>query len=77
MHHFQQNKEYPTNVRKILDDFFDLWPVELLNQLPHMRDVQHAIDLIPDASLPKKPKSLWSSCPTNTKEGWIMEDVCG
>ena len=55
MHHFQQNKEYPTNVRKILDDFFDLWPVELLNQLPHMRDVQHAIDLIPSVSLPNLP----------------------
>ncbi|KAL6341965.1 hypothetical protein AAG906_038211 [Vitis piasezkii] len=43
----EQDKEYPTNVRKILDDFSDLWPVELPNQLPPMRDVQHAIDLIP------------------------------
>ena len=51
----KQDKEYPTNVRKILDDFSDLWPVELPNQLPSMRDIQHAIDLIPGASLPNLP----------------------
>ena len=51
----EQDKEYPTNVRKILDDFSDLWPVELPNQLPSMRDIQHAIDLIPGASLPNLP----------------------
>ena len=67
----EQDKEYVANVRKILDDFSDLWPAELPNQPPPMRDVQHAIDLIPDASLPKKPKSLWSSCPTYTKEGCL------
>ncbi|RVW77677.1 Retrovirus-related Pol polyprotein from transposon 297 [Vitis vinifera] len=51
----EQDKEYPTNVHKILDDFSDLWPVELPNQLSPMRDVQHAIDLIPGASLPNLP----------------------
>ena len=51
----EQDKEYPANVRKILDDFSDLWPAELPNQLPPLRDVQHAIDLIPDASLPNLP----------------------
>ena len=51
----EQDKEYPTNVCKILDDFSDLWPTELPNQLPPMRDIQHAIDLIPDASLPNLP----------------------
>ena len=48
----EQDKEYPTNICKILDDFSDLWPAELPNQLPPMRDIQHAIDLIPGASLP-------------------------
>ena len=48
----EQDKEYPTNICKILDDFSDLWPVELPNQLPPMRDIQHAIDLILGASLP-------------------------
>ncbi|RVW74342.1 Transposon Ty3-I Gag-Pol polyprotein [Vitis vinifera] len=51
----EQDKEYPANVRKILDDFSNLWPVELPNQLPFMCEVQHAIDLIPDASLPNLP----------------------
>ncbi|RVW49578.1 Transposon Ty3-I Gag-Pol polyprotein [Vitis vinifera] len=51
----EQDKEYPANARKILDDFSDLWPVELSNELPPMRDVQHAIDLIPGASLPNLP----------------------
>ena len=50
----EQDKKYPTNVRKILDNFSDLWPVELPNQLPPMRDVQHVIDLIPGA-LPHLP----------------------
>ena len=48
----EQDKEYPANARKILDDFSDLWPAELPNELPPMRDIQHAIDLIPGASLP-------------------------
>ncbi|RVW88094.1 Transposon Ty3-G Gag-Pol polyprotein [Vitis vinifera] len=51
----EQDKEYPANVCKILDDFYDLRPAELPNQLPLMRDVQHAIDLIPNASLPNLP----------------------
>ena len=51
----EQDKEYPTNIRKILNDFSNLWPTELLNQLPLMHDIQHAIDLIPIASLPNLP----------------------
>ena len=39
-------------MRKILDDFSDLWLAELPNQLPHLRDVQYVIHLIPNASLP-------------------------
>ena len=51
----EKDKEYPANVCKILDDFSYLWPTELPNQLFPLRDVQHAIDFIPDASLPNLP----------------------
>ncbi|RVW31891.1 Transposon Ty3-G Gag-Pol polyprotein [Vitis vinifera] len=51
----EQDKEYPTNAHKILDDFSDLWPAKLPNELPPMRNVQHAIDLILGASLPNLP----------------------
>ena len=47
----EQDKEYPTNVHNIPDDFFYLWLVKLPNQLPPMHNVQHAIYLIPDAPL--------------------------
>lgn len=36
----EKYKEYPTKVQNILDDFFDLWPIELPNKLPPMRDIQ-------------------------------------
>ena len=47
----EQDKEYPTNVHNIPDNFFYLWLVKLPNQLLPMRNVQHAIYLIPDAPL--------------------------
>ncbi|RVX07636.1 Transposon Ty3-I Gag-Pol polyprotein [Vitis vinifera] len=43
------------NARKILDDFSDLWPAELPNELPPMRDIQHAIDLIPRCIITNLP----------------------
>ncbi|RVW94306.1 Retrovirus-related Pol polyprotein from transposon 297 [Vitis vinifera] len=81
----EQDKKYPTNVHKILDDFSNLWPVELPNQLPPMRDVQHAIDLIPGASLPNLP--AYRMNPTEHAElkrqvdelltkGFIHESLC-
>ncbi|RVX03925.1 Transposon Ty3-I Gag-Pol polyprotein [Vitis vinifera] len=51
----EQDKEYPASARKILDDFSDLWPAELPNELPPMRDIQHAIDLIPGAIITNLP----------------------
>ena len=68
----EQDKEYPTNVRKILDDFSDLWPVELPNQLPSMRDIQHAIDLIPGASLPNLPAYKMNPTKHDELKGKLM-----
>ena len=51
----EQDKEYLVIVHNILNDFSNLWPRELPNQLPSLLDVQHVIDLIPSASLPNLP----------------------
>ena len=42
----EQDKEYPIEVRNILDDFSDLWTVELPNQLPLMRNIQLTTSLL-------------------------------
>ena len=42
-------------VRSMLQKFQYVFPKELPNQLPPMRDIQHAINLIPGAALPNLP----------------------
>lgn len=39
----------------MLKEFRDIMPDDILNQLPLMREVQHAIDLIPSSTLPNLP----------------------
>jgi hypothetical protein len=45
----------PKELASILEKFQDIMPDEMPHQLPPMRDVQHAIDLIPGSSLPNLP----------------------
>ncbi|KAK8934034.1 hypothetical protein KSP39_PZI015715 [Platanthera zijinensis] len=47
--------EIPTVVRPLISEFGDLTPDELPDELPPLRDIQHCIDLVPDASLPHLP----------------------
>ena len=45
----------PQALQPWLDNYKDLWPKELSDQLPPMRDIQHKIDLIPGSKIPHLP----------------------
>ncbi|PKU72440.1 RNA-directed DNA polymerase [Dendrobium catenatum] len=49
------NTEVPMAVRDILDRYKEVWPAELPNELPPLRNLQHQIDLQPGANLPNLP----------------------
>ena len=45
----------PPEALPILAEFFQVFPAELPDHLPPLRDIQHAIDLVLGATLPNLP----------------------
>ena len=51
----QEDGSIPTELASMLEEFQDIMLDEMPKQLPPMRDMQHAIDLIPGSTLPNLP----------------------
>jgi hypothetical protein len=56
----------PPAVANILQEYFDVFPSEILAGLPPIRGIQHQIDLNPGASLPNR--ALYRTNPEEMKE---------
>ena len=48
--HGETREEQLEEVKLVLQEFKDVFPEELPNHLPPMRDIQHAIDFVPKAA---------------------------
>ena len=53
--HGETREEQLEEVKLVLQEFKDIFPEELLDHLPPMRDIQHAIDFVLGVTLPNLP----------------------
>ena len=51
----KSNTVIPPEVTLVIAEFADVFPEDLPDRLPPMRDIQHTIDLVLGASLPNLP----------------------
>jgi hypothetical protein len=47
-----KGEEVSEEVKGLMGKFADVFPIELPDELPPLRDIQHQIDLVPGSSLP-------------------------
>jgi len=51
----ESNTAIPPEVTSVIAELADVIPEDLPDKLPPMHDIQHAIDLVPEVSLPTCP----------------------
>ncbi|KAA8545287.1 hypothetical protein F0562_020071 [Nyssa sinensis] len=66
----------PIEVTQLLSNISDVAPEELPNELPPIRNVQHAIDLIPGSSLPNLPAYCMNPSEQKELNEGIYSGVC-
>lgn len=66
LHADQLDKNLPSLVVELLQDFADVFPDDVPSGLPPIRGIEHQIDLVPGAALPNRP--AYRVNPTETKE---------
>ena len=62
----QEDSNTPIELAELLKEYQDMMPTKMPSQLPPMREISHAIDLIPGSSLPNIPHYRMS--PTENEE---------
>jgi hypothetical protein len=62
----ETNKSLPSLAVSLLQEFEDVFPDEMQNELPPIRGIEHQIDFVPGAAIPNRP--AYRSNPEETKE---------